>query len=47
MQYHELSAADLAKFREATKPVYGAMRKKLGDKVSPELKDALKGLFSR
>jgi len=33
MQYHELSAAELAKFREATRPVYAEMRKKLGDKV--------------
>ena len=33
MQYTELSAAELAKFREATRPVYAEMRKKLGDKV--------------
>jgi tripartite ATP-independent transporter DctP family solute receptor len=42
MQYHELSAADLAKFREATKPVYGAMRKKLGDKVMDLAEAAIK-----
>jgi len=39
MQYTELSPAELAKFREATKPVYAEMRKKLGDKVM-DLADA-------
>ena len=42
MQYHELSAADLAKFREATKTVYAAMRKKLGDKVMDLAEAAIK-----
>lgn len=33
MQYHELPQEELVKFREATRPVYDAMRKKLGDEV--------------
>lgn len=33
MEYHELSVADLVKFREATSSVYDAMREKLGDEV--------------
>ena len=33
MTYTELSPAELAKLREATKPVYAQMRTKLGDKV--------------
>lgn len=33
MQYTELSPAELARFRDATKPVYAEMRRKLGDKV--------------
>ncbi|NYT44276.1 TRAP transporter substrate-binding protein [Alcaligenaceae bacterium] len=33
MEYHELSPADLAKFREATHSVYVEMRKKLGDEA--------------
>ena len=42
MQYHELSAADLAKFREATRPVYAQMRTKLGDKVMDLAEAAIK-----
>jgi len=33
MEYHELTPADLAKFREATRSVYEQMRKKLGDEA--------------
>lgn len=33
MIYTELSPAELAKFREATRPVYAQMREKLGDRV--------------
>ncbi len=42
MQYHELSAADLAKFREATRPVYQEMRTKLGAKVMDLAENAIK-----
>lgn len=42
MQYFELSAQELAKFREATKPVYAEMRKKLGDKVMDLAEAAIK-----
>jgi tripartite ATP-independent transporter DctP family solute receptor len=42
MTYTELSPAELAKFREATKPVYAEMRKKLGDKVMDLAEAAIK-----
>jgi tripartite ATP-independent transporter DctP family solute receptor len=42
MQYTELSPAELAKFREATKPVYAQMRQKLGDKVMDLAEAAIK-----
>ncbi len=42
MQYHALSAADLAKFRDATKPVYAEMRAKLGPKVMDLAENAIK-----
>jgi TRAP-type transport system periplasmic protein len=42
MQYNELSAAELAKFREATSPVYKAMRTKLGNEVMDLAEAAIK-----
>ena len=33
MQYYEIPKAELVKFREAARPVYAEMRKRLGDKV--------------
>jgi len=42
MQYHELSKAELDKFREATKPVYAEMRAKLGGKVMDMAEAAIK-----
>lgn len=42
MQYYELSPADLAKFREATRPVYQEMRKKLGNRVMDLAEAAIK-----
>jgi TRAP-type C4-dicarboxylate transport system substrate-binding protein len=42
MQYHELSKAELDKFREATKPVYAEMRAKLGGKVMDLAEAAIK-----
>jgi tripartite ATP-independent transporter DctP family solute receptor len=42
MQYDELSPAELAKFREATRPVYQEMRKRLGDKVMDLAEAAIK-----
>jgi len=42
MQYHELSPADLAKFRAATRPVYQEMRTKLGAKVMDLAENAIK-----
>lgn len=42
MQYDELSKEELAKFREATKPVYDQMRAKLGDKVMDLAEAAIK-----
>ena len=42
MQYHELSVAELLKFREATRPVYQEMRAKLGNKVMDLAENAIK-----
>ncbi|HZQ60946.1 MAG TPA: TRAP transporter substrate-binding protein [Casimicrobiaceae bacterium] len=42
MQYTELSPAELAKFRDATKSVYQTMRTKLGDKVMDLAEGAIK-----
>lgn len=42
MQYYEIPPAELAKFREATKSVYAAMRTKLGDKVMDLAEAAIK-----
>jgi TRAP-type C4-dicarboxylate transport system substrate-binding protein len=42
MQYTELSPAELAKFRNATLPVYKGMRAKLGDKVMDLAEAAIK-----
>jgi tripartite ATP-independent transporter DctP family solute receptor len=41
MQYTEIPAAELAKFREATRPVYADVRKRLGDGV---MDIAMKGI---
>lgn len=42
MVYTEITPAELAKFREATKPVYAQMRAKLGDKVMDLAEAAIK-----
>jgi tripartite ATP-independent transporter DctP family solute receptor len=42
IEYHELSSADLAKFREATHSVYLEMRKKLGDKAMDLVEQGIK-----
>ncbi len=42
MEYHELSVGELAKFRDATAPVYQQMRKALGDKVMDLAEAAIK-----
>lgn len=42
MQYHELSPADLAKFREATHSVYVEMRKKLGGQAMDLVEEGIK-----
>ncbi len=42
MEYYEIPTAELAKFREATAPVYAEMRKKLGDKVMDLAEAAIK-----
>jgi len=42
MIYTELSAAELAKFREATRPVYAQMRQRLGDRVMDLAEAAIK-----
>lgn len=42
MTYTELSAAELAKFREATRSVYVELRKKIGDKVMDMAEKAAK-----
>lgn len=42
MQYDPLSSAELSKFRDATKPVYVELRKRLGDKVMDLAEAAIK-----
>jgi len=42
MKYDPLSPDELAKFREATKPVYVELRKRLGDKVMDLAEGAIK-----
>lgn len=42
MQYDPLTPAELAKFREATQPVYAELRKRLGDKVMDLAEAAIK-----
>lgn len=42
MEYTELSKEELAKFRDATKSVYGEIRKKVGDKVMDLAEKAIK-----
>ena len=42
MIYTELSAAELAKFRDATRPVYAQMRQRLGDRVMDLAEAAIK-----
>lgn len=42
MQYHELSTADLATFREATHSVYVEMRKTLGDEAMDLVEEGIK-----
>jgi TRAP-type C4-dicarboxylate transport system substrate-binding protein len=42
MKYDALPPAEIAKFREATRPVYVEMRKRLGDKVMDLAEAAIK-----
>jgi tripartite ATP-independent transporter DctP family solute receptor len=42
MKYDALPPSEIAKFREATKPVYVEMRKRLGDKVMDLAENAIK-----